>query len=91
MRRGDWVGRLQYITENVGLLYVCYPRVEVNQLTHKMSELNQWTGLFSAIAAAALMLCVYCLGRLDTVITRFWQDYRKVNDLDQREEMESQF
>jgi hypothetical protein len=56
-----------------------------------MSELNQWTGLFSAIAAGALDFCAYGLGRLENLITSFWQDYRKVNDLDQREEMESQF
>jgi hypothetical protein len=56
-----------------------------------MSELNQWTGMFSAIAAAALVFCVYGLGRLETVITRFWEDYRKVNDLDRREKMESEF
>lgn len=61
-------------------------------MTHEMSELNQWTGMFSAITAgAALVFCVYGLGRLETVITKFWEDYRKVNDLDRRAEMESQF
>jgi hypothetical protein len=55
-----------------------------------MNELNQWTGLFTTICAGALALCVYGLGRLETVLTSFWQDYRKVNDLDRREEMESQ-
>jgi hypothetical protein len=56
-----------------------------------MSELNQWTGLFTAICAGALALCVYGLGRLENVVTRFWQDYRKVNELDRREEMEGRF
>jgi hypothetical protein len=59
-------------------------------LTHDLSELNQWTGLFSAICAAALVLCVYGLGRLENLITRFWDDYRKVNDLDRRERRECQ-
>ena len=59
-------------------------------LTHALSELNQWTGVFTAISAGALVLCVYGLGRLENLITSFWQDYRKVNDLDQREEMESE-
>jgi hypothetical protein len=75
----------------VAFLYVCYPRVEVNPLTHDLSELNRWTGLFSAIAGGALVFCAYGLGRLETLITRFWQDYRKVNDLDRREEMETHF
>jgi hypothetical protein len=56
-----------------------------------MSELNQWTGMFTAICAGALVFCMYGLGRLETLITRFWQDYRKANDLDRRGEMESLF
>ena len=60
-------------------------------MTHGMSELNQWTGLFTAIAAGALVFCVYGLGRIENLITRFWKYYREVNDLDRREEMESFF
>ena len=56
-----------------------------------LGELNQWTGLFAAVSAGALVLCVYGLGRLENLITSFREDYRKVNDLDRREEMESQF
>ncbi len=78
-------------TRKGGLLYVCYPRVEVNPLTHEMSELNQWTGMFSAIGAGARVFCMYGLGRLENVITKFWLDYRKVNDLDRREEMEREY
>jgi hypothetical protein len=56
-----------------------------------MSELNQRTGLFSAIAAVALVFCAYGLGRLENLITSFWEDYRKVNDLDRREQMENEY
>jgi hypothetical protein len=56
-----------------------------------MSELNQWTGLFTAISAGALVFCVYGLGRLENLINSFWKDYRKVNDLDRREQTESEY
>jgi hypothetical protein len=60
-------------------------------LAHEMSELNQWTGLFSAITAVALIFCAYGLGRLDNLISSFWEDYRKANDLDRREQMEREY
>jgi len=41
--------------------------------------------------AGARVFCMYGLGRLENVITKFWLDYRKVNDLDRREEMESEY
>jgi hypothetical protein len=43
----------------------CYSLAEVNPLIREMSELNHWTGLFSAIRAGALVFCAYGLGRLE--------------------------
>lgn len=58
-------------------------------MTHDLSELNQYTGLFTGFCALALFFVVSMLGQALKTVQRFHEDYRKVNDLDRREDFES--
>ena len=59
-------------------------------MTHDFSELNQYTGLFTGFCAFALFFAVASVGQLTKAVQRFHEDYRKVNSVDQREEIERQ-
>jgi hypothetical protein len=60
-------------------------------MAHNLHDLNQWTGLFEAISAAALLFCSFCIARIGNTITRFWLDYRKFTHLKEIEEAEKEF
>ena len=59
-------------------------------MEHDLRELNEYTGMFSAGCFLALIFCVYILGKIGEAIYRFHLDYRKVNSLDEREQMKSE-
>ena len=60
-------------------------------MAHNLRELNQWTGLFEAVSATALLFCSFCLVRIGKTITRFWLDYRKLTHLNEIENAEKEF
>jgi hypothetical protein len=57
-------------------------------MTHDLSELNQWTGMFAAGCLLALFFCLFVLGKIGDALLRFHEDYRKVNSLDEIEKSE---
>ena len=57
-------------------------------MTHDLSELNQWTGLFTAICALALFFCVVALEKVAFILRRFHEDYRRVNSVEEIEKSE---
>jgi len=56
---------------------------------HDFSELNKYTGLFSALCFLCLAGCYWAIAVVGRTIEEFRDDYRKVNQLDEREEWES--
>jgi len=57
-------------------------------MTHPLSELNEYTGLFCGLCFLALFLCLLTLGHLGNVVQQFHSDFRKVHDLAEREKWE---
>jgi hypothetical protein len=58
-------------------------------MTHNLSELNQYIGVFTSGCLLALFFCVLGLEKIGAAILRFHEDYRKVNSLDEREDAEN--
>jgi hypothetical protein len=57
-------------------------------MTHELSELNEYTGMFCAGCLLALFFCLLVLGQVGTVVQQFHRDFRKVHDLAEREKWE---
>lgn len=55
---------------------------------HDFSELNKYTGLFTAGCLFCLAFCYWGLVIIGRTIEHFREDYRKVNRLDEIEDLE---
>jgi hypothetical protein len=53
-------------------------------------ELNQNTGLLLFLCFSALVVCYRAIVVAGTAVEHFHKDYRKVNRLDEREDLESE-
>jgi hypothetical protein len=56
---------------------------------HSLSDFNAYTGVLLGMCFLAVASCWIVLANIASTLTRFHQDYRKVNRLDEREKFES--
>jgi len=54
-------------------------------MTHDFSELNQYTGAFTAACALFLFFCVVAMNAIHQTLHRFYENYRTVNRVAERE------
>jgi hypothetical protein len=67
------------------------PRCEIEgPVTATVTSANQYIGLFSILCFAALAVCCRVLVLVAGVVERFHMDYRNVNQLDERDDWESE-
>jgi hypothetical protein len=55
---------------------------------HNLSDLNAYAGLLVAMCFVAIAACWIALYYIVSILARFYDDYRKVNRLDEREKYE---
>ena len=54
-------------------------------MTHHLSELNEYTGAFTAACAFFLFFCVVGVSEVYKTLLRFYEDYRTINRVAERE------
>jgi hypothetical protein len=56
---------------------------------HSLSDLNAYTGFLVAMCFIAIAACWIALYYILSILAKFYDDYRKVNRLDEQEKAEN--